>query len=61
MTKQTIEKKLEELVYLYPTSQEPPKIPKSEYDAIYELFKQYCSLVYILYKSKEMFINQINS
>ena len=38
MTKQTIEKKLEELVYLYPTSQEPPKIPKSEYDAIYELF-----------------------
>src|SRR3989344_3374907 len=38
MTKQTIEKKLEELVYLYPTIQEPPKIPKSEYDAIYELF-----------------------
>src|SRR3989338_4331917 len=38
MTGQTIETKIEKLVYLYPTIQESQKIPKSEYDAIYELF-----------------------
>ena len=36
--KKTIDTKLVELVYLYSTSQEPPKIPQKEYDAIHELF-----------------------